>query len=255
MVQLKYSFDSKEVIIVPLADLHVGDEMCDITELKKVLKYIETTPNAYTVLNGDILNVAIKSSVSFEHGASSVDSELDKAVSLFKPIADKILMLTEGNHEVRVKKTVGMDLLKVLSQRLGIEDRYVGVDGLLNVKTSYNEHRNKSFRMFFNHGTGVGGGRTMGAKANGIKRLADKIINCDLYCMGHVHTPMHYTDVIVYNDDKHYNNKQLTRHFVITPAYMLYGGYGQAFNYAPPSTQQYAIHLTDDLIVSTINFK
>ena len=41
-----------------------------------------------------------------------------------KPIADRILAVTTGNHEERSEKEVGMDISWWIAKCLGIEERY-----------------------------------------------------------------------------------------------------------------------------------
>ena len=49
--------------IIPLADLHIGDAQCDLALINRTINYIKNTPNAFTIVNGDIIN-AIKVSKS-----------------------------------------------------------------------------------------------------------------------------------------------------------------------------------------------
>ena len=250
ITNLKYEFDNDDITILPLSDIHVGDHNCNYKLLQKFIDYIAKNDNVYTVLNGDIFNQAIKSSVSFEHGATNPEDEYYQALELFKPIKDKILMITLGNHDDRVERQTGIDILRLWCRDLGVEDRYVRYGGVLQVKINRLK-RNKYYRMYFTHGTGLGGGRTQGAKINAVKRLAEVITNCDLYCIGHVHTPSVVSDNIFYLDDKHNNIKTLTRHFCITGSLLDYGRYGQKFNYSPTSQEPLVIKI-DDRLSATI---
>lgn len=56
--------DSDEVIIYPLGDMHIGDAYSTKGELIRVVNKIKDNPNAYCILNGDIVNNATRNSVS-----------------------------------------------------------------------------------------------------------------------------------------------------------------------------------------------
>lgn len=45
------------------ADEHIGDEFSDLESLKKRIEYVKNAPNAYCILNGDILDNATTDSV------------------------------------------------------------------------------------------------------------------------------------------------------------------------------------------------
>ena len=72
-------------MIIPISDVHIGDDKVDYTTLKY---YPEKAD--YLILNGDIMNTATKSSVSFEYGTSP-QSDLNKAIEIFEPYKHKIL--------------------------------------------------------------------------------------------------------------------------------------------------------------------
>lgn len=55
--------DVTEIELHIFADEHIGDEHCDLDRLKERIKYVSETPNAYCLLNGDILDNATKTSI------------------------------------------------------------------------------------------------------------------------------------------------------------------------------------------------
>lgn len=252
MKVIKTALEHKEIKILPLSDVHIGDKNINLELLKQTIKYIKNNANVYTVLNGDIFNQATKDSVSFEHGATSPSDEYEQALELFKPIADKILLITLGNHDDRVTRATGIDVMKFFARDLGCEEVYCGYQGILIVQNKWNASRNRPFKLYFTHGIGLGGGRTASSKINGVKRLAETVTNADVYCMGHVHVPIYMTDVVKYVDDKHYNPKLLTRHFLITPSFLNHGGYGEKFNYAPTSQEQIEVVITNNIAMRSV---
>ena len=59
--------DFKEVRILPLADLHLGDPHSDFKRIQDYLSFIKGNDNVFCILNGDLMDAAIlaNASVSF----------------------------------------------------------------------------------------------------------------------------------------------------------------------------------------------
>ena len=49
--------------LIPLADMHIGDACCDFALIKERINYIRDTGPAYCILNGDLMDSAIASSI------------------------------------------------------------------------------------------------------------------------------------------------------------------------------------------------
>lgn len=97
--------DIAELEIHTFADEHIGDEHCDIKRLYERIEYVKNTPNAYCILNGDILDNATKTSIGDTYTQEFNPMEqLKRATEIFSPIKDKILCITHGNHENRTYK-------------------------------------------------------------------------------------------------------------------------------------------------------
>ena len=74
------------------ADEHIGDEHCDLEKLKERIEYVKNKPNAYCLLNGDILDNATKTSIGDTYMQEFNPMEqLQRANELFSPIKNKIL--------------------------------------------------------------------------------------------------------------------------------------------------------------------
>ena len=87
------------------ADEHLGDEHCDVKRLIQRIEYVKNTPSAYCILNGDIVDNATRTSIGDVYAQEFNPMEqLKRAVELFEPIKDKILLVTHGNHENRTYK-------------------------------------------------------------------------------------------------------------------------------------------------------
>ena len=237
----------EEIELHILADLHLGDKHCRMEDIQKQIDRIKETKNAFLILNGDIVNWASKTSISDCYAEELTPMEQIKRFSdLFEPVKDKIVAVTQGNHEGRIYRTEGVDLTWIVAKQLGIEDRYSkeSAVGFLRVGAYAQPHRHKEpvpYTIFCNHGSG--GGRKEGAKAI---RLADmaSIVDSDIYIHSHTHMPMAFRQsffrVCLHNQSV----QKVDRLFVNTAAALDYGGYGEAQEYKPASTKTPVLRLS-----------
>ena len=239
--------DVDEIELHILADLHLGDRHCDTDLVQKRIEHIKETPNAYVILNGDILNWASKMSVSDVYAETlSPMEQIKRYADLFGPIKDKIICMTQGNHESRAYRTEGVDLTQIVARQLGIEDRYSPESCVVflrvgSYKTRARHGEPVPYTIFCNHGSG--GGRKEGAKAI---RLADmaSIVDADIYIHSHTHMPMAFRNSF-YRVCLHNSSVQkVDRLFVNTAAALDYGGYGEAQEYKPASTKTPVLRLS-----------
>lgn len=217
------------------ADEHIGDDCCDLERLKARIAYVAATPNAYCVLNGDILDYASRTSIGdIETREFNIMGQLEKAVELFTPIKGKILCITPGNHENRGYRKEGFDISKMIAMQLGLADKYSPTSAVIFLrfgKTSKKtQNRPQLYTIYVLHGTG--GGRKEGAKAI---RLADMagIVDADIYIHSHTHLPMIFKEAFFRTDLVHSTVVKVPKLFINTGANLEYGGYGEAGEFKP----------------------
>lgn len=234
------------VEIHTFADEHIGDEHSDIKRVIERIEYVKNTPNAYCIMNGDIMDNATKTSIGDTYTqVFNPMEQLAKAVELFEPIKDKILCITHGNHENRTYKKEGINLSRLIAKQLGIEDRYTPTSAVLFVRLGEggkNTHYRKScYSIYVLHGSG--GGRKEGAKAI---RLADmaSIIDTDIYIHSHTHLPMIMKQAYHRVSWSNSSVALVDKLFVNTAANLNYGGYGEAQAFKPASKDTPVIYLS-----------
>ena len=89
----------KEIKVLPISDMHIGDGNCNIEAIKKVIEEIKDSSNTFTILNGDLINNGVKNSVSNVYDEKLTPMEqIVKLCDLLEPIKDKILVIHPGNH-------------------------------------------------------------------------------------------------------------------------------------------------------------
>lgn len=226
--------------ILPLADFHLGDIHSDFKKIQEYLAYIKDNDNVFTVLNGDMMDAAIQSSIGDTYGASLQPMEqLAQCVKIFEPIKDKILAVTPGNHEQRIYKSDGLDLTQLMCNQLGIGDRYSNTSVLLFIRFGRDNARCHHGRpvlytIYCVHG--AGGGRTEGGKVNRLMQLGN-IVDADIFVHSHTHTPAIVKTGYYRVSAANSSVQKVDKLFVNTAATLDYGGYGELQSYKPTSIE------------------
>ncbi len=247
-IKIDLPAELKSIKIVIFGDEHIGDEHCDIKRLKERIDYVANTPGVYCVLNGDIVDNATKTSIGDTYTAELNPMEqLQTAVELFKPLADKekLLAITHGNHEARTYRKEGIDLSYLLAAQLNLIERYSAISVLMFIRfgkcKEHASNRKQCYTIYMLHGSG--GGRKEGAKAI---RLADmaSIVDADIYIHNHTHLPMVMKQAFYRIDRQNSTFAIVDKLFVNGAANLNYGGYGEAQEFKPASKQSPVIYLS-----------
>lgn len=245
-VKVSLPRELKNIEIRTFADWHIGDKSCDIEAIKEEIAYVESRANVYVICNGDLMNNATKASVSDCYAEEITPMrQLETLCELLEPIKDKILLLTQGNHEARTYRADGIDLTALLAKQLGIYSRYVREGGVLFLRlgeqSAKYHNRQACYTLYCTHGSG--GGRKEGAKAI---RLADmaSIVDCDIYLHSHTHLPMIMKQNFYRIDATSSTVAEICKLFVNTAAQLKYGGYGQTYEFKPSNTTSPVIYLS-----------
>lgn len=233
-----------------LADLHMGDRLCDTRLIEQHVAEIEGNSAAYAIINGDIINNATRTSVSDSYSEMLPPMEqLDRAIQLLAPIRDKILCINDGNHEVRTYRGDGIQLMRIVAQQLGIEDRYSPEGSLIFIRfgqatrkehKNTKKHRRQCYTIYATHGSG--GGRKIGGKANRLSDLSG-IVDADIYVHSHTHLPMVFKEGYFRVNAPNSSVAKVDKLFINTAATLDYGGYGEAHGYTPTSKDTPVIYL------------
>lgn len=237
---------AEQIELHPMADLHLGDPHADYREIVAKIELIRATPNAYCILDGDLMDAAIASSIGDTYGASLQPMEqLKECVKLFEPIKDKILAVLPGNHEHRIYKQDGIDMTELFCTQLGIAERYSNTTALLFIRfgkssTHRNHGRRQLYTVYVTHGSG--GGRKEGGKVNRLADLAS-IVDADIYIHAHTHLPLVFRESFFRVSGANSSVAMVDKLFVNTAAALKYGGYGDKQGFKPASTTAPVIYL------------
>ena len=228
--EVNLSKEFEEIELIPISDTHIGDPYFDEQLLMEDIEYIQEKENRFCLLNGDILNTATTHSVSDTYNNQlTPHGELKYARKLFEPIADSIICATQGNHERRITRNDGVDLMEELAMSL---NAFYAPDGLV-LKIRFGNRGNKKpqvYTIYMSHG--FTGSRLTGGKANRLEKL-QKIVVADIYIQSHTHQKINFTQSLFVPDLR--NNKVVEKRqtFINTGAYLEWGGYAQQKAYTP----------------------
>lgn len=236
---------AEQIEIHPLADLHIGDSMSDYKMIMEKIEYIRNTPNAYCILDGDLMDTAVCTSIGDTYGANLQPMEqLRHCVAIFEPIKDKILAVLPGNHENRVYKSDGLDITELMCSQLGIQGKYSPTTALLFIRfgKQSSKHHGRPFlyTIYATHGTG--GGRKEGGKVNRLADLA-AIVDADIYIHAHTHLPIVFKNSFYRVSGSNSSAALVDKLFVNTSAWLNYGGYGDKAGFKPASKASPVIYL------------
>lgn len=226
----------KEIKIIALSDWHIGDQLCNLKKIKEVLEEVKKNDNTYIILNGDLANTAIKTSVSDVYSEQLTPTEQILTIcELLEPVKDKILVIHPGNHENRILKNDGVDIIYLAAKQLGIEDRFSAGWWYLYLTLGMStKQRPVMYTITGCHG--YGGGRKYGGKINNLVEMSDKVV-ADLYVMGHTHTPIITRNSIFVPDYQHRSLVQKDKYYLMTNSFLEYGGYGEQYGFTPGTTE------------------
>lgn len=170
---------SDDLYIHPIGDNHIGHTNSNIERLEEELDSIPNNPNHRILLMGDLIDCGTKDSI----GASAYEQtmnpnkQLNAIVNLFSPFADQIDGSIQGNHEYRIMKTSGIDVMEQFCNQLDIP--YLLYSGMVTYSIGMNgAERAYNINMF--HGTAGGG---VANALNKCKAMSNKAV-ADVYLMG-----------------------------------------------------------------------
>lgn len=225
----------KQIKVLSLSDLHIGDELCNLRLIKAVLEEVKNSNDTFIILNGDLINNSTRNSIGNVYNDMSPMESIVMLCDLLEPVKERILCITNGNHELRSMKEDGIDIVRLVARQLGIEDRYSEGWWYLYLTLGMgNKGRPVMYTLTGVHG--YGGGRKNGGKINNLVEMSDKVI-ADVYVMSHTHTPIITRNSIFVPDYQHRSLVQKDKFYLMTNSFLEYGGYGELYGYTPSTTE------------------
>lgn len=225
-----------KITIIPISDVHIGDKKADLKAFRDVLERIKNEPNTYTILNGDLCNIALKNSKSDVYSEDLTPMEqVLQVLDFLEPIKDKILVMSNGNHEDRITKETSIDVLYLVAKQLHLEQVYSPSWWYLYLSFGHSSKgRPVLYTLTGYHGTGSS--TTTGAKANKVKKMS-QVVLADIYLMSHVHEPITTKGVIFTPDYQHKSVVKKEMYYCISNSFVEYeGSYAEKLGLPPSNT-------------------
>lgn len=215
--------------IRPLFDMHVGSADFDEKRFLVFVNSVMSEPNTYIVTGGDLIDNGLKNSKTniYEQTMRPRDQKRYCA-ELLKPLKDRILCGTSGNHEYRSVKESDDNPVYDIMSKLDLEDRYrenicflfARIGGGDNSLTSADR---PCYTIAVAHG--AGGGQLIASGANKADKFAMAIDGLDVLITGHTHKPITFPDAKLVIDTQ--NKKITVKQFrcLVASSWLEYGGY------------------------------
>lgn len=240
----------EEVEIVPIADVHIGNPLCNEALLKQVVDYVLEEPEnkncaRICLLNGDLCETVTRQSLGDPFSqVYSPQTQIALILKYLKPLTEvsekypqgKILSYCAGNHDHnRQYKDNGISAATSIACGLGLEDRFSteGCYSFIKLKEVYSNRDKVIYTVYNQHMTG--GGTTVGSKANRVSKITNGLV-ADLVVGSHVHSPITFKEDIILPNTRSQKLNQQTVTYVVTNAFLSYGDYAQRAGLKPAST-------------------
>ena len=224
---ITHKFPNKDIKIYPIADVHLGAREHLDREWKVFCTEILKDENAYIILAGDLINNALKNSVSNVYEETMRPREQKRImVEMLTPLRDRILAATSGNHERRSAKEADDDVTYDIMCKLDLEHLYRENIAIVKIQMGNNRthgESNPTYVLAVTHG--AGGGMLTGAAVNRAERFGYVWDGIDALIVGHTHKPFD-TEPVKLKVDPRQNKVYYTPFRVISvSSWLAYGGY------------------------------
>lgn len=236
LVTHEFSEDLEHLYILPISDFHTGDRLFNEEKLQEFLEWA-IKEDAYLILGGDLINNALKDSVSDVYSSILSPSEqLERATEIFRPFKERILGAVAGNHEFRSIRNCNFDPAGELIYRLGGQElahRIYDPDGIaiiIRLGKAGNGQGKTIYTLYVTHGTGSG--RRVGSRANNLDDMSN-IIDVDIYINFHTHSEIAFNYDYFRIDERHNSLQVVKKSYVKGGSFLNWGGYAERKGYKP----------------------
>lgn len=238
------------ITLIPLADAHYGSREFNETRWHNTIRRIQDDPNCYTVLVGDLLDTATKSSVSDVYEATcNIREQKEWLRNELSPIRDRILAAVGGNHERRIGRETSLDILYDVLLAIGKEDVYRPNICFMQVRLERSvkgEPKQRcEWKFAITHGSG--GGQYIGSSANKAQNFSMSLEGIDCLITGHTHKPVAFPVSKLVFDQGRILRKQF--YVAVASSFLDYGGY-PVQKMLPPTA-----HTTTEILLEYSNNK
>lgn len=225
-----------------IGDLHVGAIEANLKGWEAFKNRILEDEHAYICILGDLMNNALKSSVSNSYDDTMRPREQKLyLIKALRDLAPRILCIVPGNHEGRSCKDADDEPLFDIACSLGLENVYRPNAAFVKIgfgsmdKGYGRESASCSYTLCVTHGAG-GGGRT-GSAVNKNESFAMVFEGIDILAVGHTHKGSITKPSKLVLDSRTNKITQKTMVVITACSWLSYGGYALNQMLHPASAQ------------------
>lgn len=226
---ITHAFPS-DITIYPIADVHLGALEFARKEWEGFVQRVESSPNTYLILAGDLLNNTTRSC----RFANPLGDDIMRPreakrvmVEYLTPIRDRLLCCVSGNHERRTIKDSDQDLCLDIMDALGVGHLYRENLAFLRLQLGQRPSEKKPNSTYiFTVAHGASNGALTGAAVNSAEAFASMIDGgLDCFVSGHVHKGFVTKPAKICIDAR--NGAVSMRHYTVLScvSWLNYGGY------------------------------
>ena len=229
--------ENSDIKIYPISDVHLGAAEHLAAEWDNFCKRILEEPDSYIILGGDMLNNSLKSSVANIYEETMRPREQKRIMAeMLRPLKDKILCATTGNHCRRSGKDADDDPTYDIMCKLDLEHLYRENMAFLCLRFGKKDgdgRKNPTYTFVVTHG--AGGGGSTGSAVNRSEKFGYVIDGMDCLVLGHTHKA--YTTQPSKISIDLQNNKVSLKPFKVVSmtSWLAYGGYAARAMLTPSS--------------------
>lgn len=227
--------------LYPVGDIHYGSVLCNLPKFQQFVKHILESPNRYIIGMGDFINNNLPGSVGsvFEDTMSPRQQRKQLREEL-KPIADRFLVMIDGNHDRRTKKHNDESPLESIAEYFNIP--YREDDAFIKISFGKNQHGKKQvYTVYATHGSG--GGKRPGSSLNNLEMLTLGAW-AEIYICAHHHKRTAHKASYRMPDLYNMTVRTMEMLYVVTSSFQDYGGYAKQKMMRPSSLGAVPIYLS-----------
>jgi hypothetical protein len=225
--------------IALLFDVHYGNFAHKHEKFLSYLNWIKENDDVYAILGGDLMENALDDGRGMTYDQDkNPQSQFDDMVHFLAPISHKILFATTGNHEERTYKKTGIDIMRLLADRIKVPY----FSGAIWASIMANGHK---WNLYVQHGHG--NSQTKGGKMNSANRPKKFTGLIHFFISGHVHDRVCESETLITDDPINCRLVYLDQWTIIAPAFLGWEDtYAYRAGYPPPARGGVAVELLDD---------
>lgn len=154
-----YNFSTDtDLLIMPLGNLNLGSEDCDMDRAKEIRDTILSNKSMGCVLMGDLCDKSlIRGKTGIYEALQNPKGVFHDVIEYLRPLVqrNRVLAAVEGDHEERLRRMCGGSPMALVLGELGAGKLLSDSSALLNITSGDNK-----YTIYATHGTGVS--RTLG---------------------------------------------------------------------------------------------